>query len=59
MLLHEVDPKIGRWVCRTKGGEQLRISPNKLVVIAEDHQRFMKLRFEAALASAMSESAPA
>ena len=59
VLLHEVDPKTGRWICRTKGGEQLRISPNKLVVIPEDHQRFMKLRFEAALASAMIESAPA
>ena len=45
--LTRLDANASRWVCRSKGGEQLRITPDKLKVILEDHQCFQRLRYEA------------
>jgi hypothetical protein len=45
VVLDECDKRSGRWICHTKGGEQLRILPEKLVPIAENGQEFMRLRF--------------
>lgn len=45
--LKKFDASAGRWICSTKGGEQLRILPDKLQPIAESGQQFMRLRFGA------------
>jgi hypothetical protein len=40
------DMESGRWICHIKGGEKLRILPEKLVPIAEDGQKFSRLRYD-------------
>ena len=40
------DKASGRWICHVKGGEKLRILPEKLVPIAEDGQKLSRLRYE-------------
>ena len=40
--LKEFEASAGRWVCRIKGGEQLRIRPEKLVPTAETGQKFLR-----------------
>ena len=41
------DKTSGRWICRVKGGEQLRLLPVRLVPIAETGQQFSRLRYDA------------
>ena len=40
------DKDSGRWICHAKGGEKLRILPEKLVPIAADVQKFSRLRYD-------------
>ena len=47
VVLDVQDMTSGRWICRTKGGEQLRIFPEKLVPLAETGQKFSRLRYDA------------
>ena len=47
------DPKAGRWLCCTPGGEKLRILPGKLAPTAEAGQRFLRLRWQS-LATSVS-----
>ena len=47
VVLDVQDMTSGRWICRTKGGEQLRILPKKLTPIAETGQKFLRLRYDA------------
>ena len=44
--LSEFDQKSGRWLCLLKGGDCLRILPNKLKPLAESAQKFTRLRYE-------------
>lgn len=46
VVLDELDVISGRWICRVKGGEQVRILPEKLLPISESGQKFSKLRYE-------------
>ena len=46
VVLDVQDKASGRWICHVKGGEKLRILPEKLVPIAEDGQKFSKLRYD-------------
>ena len=44
VVLDAQDAATNRWICHTRGGEQLRILPEKLVPIPEEGQKFKKLR---------------
>ena len=46
VVLDEQDVLSGRWICHVKGGEKSRILPEQLVPIAEDGQKFSKLRYD-------------
>jgi hypothetical protein len=47
VVLDVQDKTSGRWICRVKGGEQLRLLPVRLVPIAETGQQFSRLRYDA------------
>ena len=46
VVLETIDIDSGRWICHVKGGEKLRILPEKLVPIAAVGQRFSRLRYD-------------
>ena len=46
VVLDEQDVLSGRWICHVKGGEKVRILPEKLVPIAEDGQKLSRLRYD-------------
>ena len=46
VVLDVQDEFSSRWICHVKGGEKLRILPEKLVPIAEDGQKLSRLRFD-------------
>ena len=46
VVLDVLDKNSGRWICYVNGGEKLRILPEKLVPIAEDSQKFSRLRYD-------------
>ena len=46
VVLDVLDKNSGRWICYVNGGEKLRILLEKLVPIAEDSQKFSRLRYD-------------
>ena len=46
VALDGYDEGSGRWICHVNGGEKLRILLEKLVPIAEDGQKFSRLRYD-------------
>ena len=37
---------INKWICHVKGGEKVRILPDKLAPIPESGQKFSRLRYD-------------
>ena len=46
VVLDEQDVLSGRWICHVKGGEKVRILPDKLAPIPESGQKFSRLRYD-------------
>ena len=47
VVLVEFDPAAGRWVCRTKSKEKMRIKPERLQSLNPVFQKFAQRKFEA------------
>ena len=46
VLLEAMDFASGPWICRVKGGDTLRILPEKLVLVPVQDQGMAKLRYD-------------